>query len=291
MSSIFPTVSRMFVNCRVAFTARPIHRLLTSGKQYGYIEVSKRGERQNVGLLRLNRPKALNALCAGLMEELINAVEDFEADNAVGAIVLTGSDKAFAAGADIAEMDKYDFKDVYNKNFPVRWTEFYPKRKPLIAAVNGFALGGGCEVAMMCDIIYAGEKAQFGQPEILLGTIPGSGGTQRLVRAIGKSKAMEMILTGNRLSAQEAQEAGLVSKVFPDDQVVDESVKLGEKIGALSKLAVAIAREAVNQSQELPLSEGLKFERRVFQSSFATNDRKEGMKAFVEKRKANFTDS
>ncbi|XP_053730421.1 enoyl-CoA hydratase, mitochondrial isoform X2 [Synchiropus splendidus] len=263
---------------------------LCSSAQYEYIVVEKRGEKKNVGFIQLNRPKALNALCDGLMKEMGLALDSFESDGDVGAIVITGSEKAFAAGADIKEMQNRTFQECFGANFLAHWSRVSTVKKPVIAAVNGFALGGGCELAMMCDIIYAGEKAQFGQPEILLGTIPGSGGTQRLTRAVGKSLAMEMVLTGDRINAQEAKQSGLVSKVCPVDQVVSEAVKCGEKIAAHSKIVSAMAKEAINASFELSLAEGNRFERRLFHATFATDDRKEGMTAFVEKRKANFQD-
>ncbi|KAJ1143789.1 hypothetical protein NDU88_010093 [Pleurodeles waltl] len=257
---------------------------------YQHIIVEKKGEKQNVGLIQLNRPKALNALCNDLMTEVNQALDTFENDPQIGAIVLTGSEKAFAAGADIKEMQNRTFQDCYSENFLSRWDRICSVKKPVIAAVNGYALGGGCELAMMCDIIYAGEKAQFGQPEILLGTIPGAGGTQRLTRAVGKSLAMEMVLTGDRISAQEAKQAGLVSKVFPIEKLVEEAVSCGEKIASHSKLVVAMAKESVNGSFELTLAEGARLEKRLFYATFATDDRKEGMTAFVEKRKPNFTD-
>ena len=263
----------------------------THSLSYEYIVVEKKGERNNVGFIQLNRPKALNALCDGLMTEVSVALDGFEKDSHIGAVVITGIDKAFAAGADIKEMQGRAFKDCFTDDFLDHWCKVSKMKKPIIAAVNGYALGGGCELAMMCDIIYAGEKAKFGQPEILLGTIPGAGGTQRLTRSIGKSKAMEMILTGDPITAQEAEKAGLVSKVFPPDQLVNEAVKLAEKISKLSKLTVAMAKEAVNTSNEVSLSEGLHFEKRLFHATFATEDRREGMNAFVEKREANFTDS
>uniref|UniRef100_A0A3P9HAY3 Enoyl-CoA hydratase, mitochondrial n=1 Tax=Oryzias latipes TaxID=8090 RepID=A0A3P9HAY3_ORYLA len=224
----------------------PLLYLSCTGGQYEYILVEKRGEKNNVGFIQLNRPKALNALCDGLMKEVGRALDDFEVDADVGAIVITGSDRAFAAGADIKEMQNRTFQECYGGNFLAHWNRVSTVRKPVIAAVNGFALGGGCELAMMCDIIYAGEKAQFGQPEILLGTIPGAGGTQRLTRAVGKSLAMEMVLTGDRINAQEAKQSGLVSKVYPVDQLVSEAVKCGEKIASNSKLVSAMAKEAVN---------------------------------------------
>lgn len=258
---------------------------------YEYILVDKKGANQDVGVITLNRPKALNALCDGLMRDMEKALNELEADKAVGAIVVTGSDKAFAAGADIKEMQGQAFSTVFGGNFLSHWNRLSRTQKPTIAAVNGYALGGGCEVAMMCDIIYAGEKAKFGQPEINLGTIPGAGGTQRLTHAIGKSRAMEMVLTGLPITAQEAEKYGLVSKVFPADQVVAAAIKLGEKISSQSKLVVAICKESVNNAFELSLQEGLHFEKRLFHSTFATNDRREGMTAFVEKRPPKFTDS
>ncbi|XP_054839076.1 enoyl-CoA hydratase, mitochondrial [Eublepharis macularius] len=268
----------------------PPSRFLAAGGQFQYIVVEKKGAKQNVGVIQLNRPKALNALCDSLMNEMNQALDSLELDPQVGAIVITGSEKAFAAGADIKEMQDRTFQDCYSGNFLAHWNKVSTTKKPVIAAVNGYALGGGCELAMMCDIIYAGEKAQFGQPEILLGTIPGAGGTQRLTRAVGKSLAMEMVLTGERISAQEAKLAGLVSKVFPVDKLLDEAISCAEKIAGNSKLVVAMAKEAVNAAFELTLAEGNKKEKILFHATFATDDRKEGMTAFVEKRKANFTD-
>ncbi|XP_056387201.1 enoyl-CoA hydratase, mitochondrial isoform X1 [Hyla sarda] len=265
-------------------------RQYSAGPSYQYILVERRGQNQNVGYIQLNRPKALNALCDGLMTEINQALDSFEVDPQIGAVVITGSEKAFAAGADIKEMQNRTFQECYGGSFLSHWNRVSTVKKPVIAAVNGFALGGGCELAMMCDIIYAGEKAQFGQPEILLGTIPGAGGTQRLTRAVGKSLAMEMVLTGDRINAQEAKEAGLVSRVYPVDKVVDEAINCGEKIAKSSKLIVSMAKEAVNGAFELSLSEGNRLEKRLFHSTFATDDRKEGMTAFVEKRKANFND-
>ncbi|KAJ1975946.1 hypothetical protein H4R35_002916, partial [Dimargaris xerosporica] len=236
--------------------------------EYKYLLVETRDK---VGLVTLNRPKALNALCGDLFHELNAVMESFDNDPKVGAIVLTGSEKAFAAGADIKEMHNTNYIENYKTNFLGHWTNITNIRKPIIAAVNGFALGGGCELAMMCDIIYAGEKAKFGQPEIKLGTIPGAGGTQRLTRAVGKSKAMEMILTGAwNLSAEEAERAGLVSKVLPADQLVNEAVKTASKIAELSQPAVQMAKEAVNQAYEVNLQAGLLFERRLFHSTFGT---------------------
>ncbi|KAG0327122.1 putative enoyl-CoA hydratase, mitochondrial [Dissophora globulifera] len=246
--------------------------------------------RGRVGLVTLHRPKALNALCNGLFIELNQVLKDFDDNQDIGAIVITGSERAFAAGADIKEMKDRNFIENYRENFLGDWTKLTQIRKPVIAAVNGFALGGGCELAMMCDIIYAGDKAVFGQPEIKLGILPGAGGTQRLVKAVGKSKAMEMCLTGSvNLTAEEAARAGLVSKVFSPDQVVDEAVKTAEQIANLSQPIVQMIKDAINQSFEIPLSSGLTFERRLFHAAFASKDQKEGMGAFAEKRKANFT--
>ncbi|KAJ7340130.1 putative enoyl-CoA hydratase, mitochondrial [Desmophyllum pertusum] len=263
----------------------------SASRNFEMIKAEKKGDKQNVGFIQLNRPKALNALCDQLMSELQDALDDFETDKTVGAIVITGSEKAFAAGADIKEMENLTYQKCLMGDFLAHWTRVARCKKPVIAAVNGFALGGGCELAMMCDIIYAGNKAKFGQPEILLGTIPGAGGTQRLPRAVGKSLAMEMVLTGVPISAEDAHKSGLVSKVFPADELVNEAIKTAEKISDLSKIAVQIAKEAVNTGYEMSLAEGLHFEKRMFHSTFSTDDRKEGMTAFVEKRKANFTDS
>ncbi|XP_008557731.1 probable enoyl-CoA hydratase, mitochondrial [Microplitis demolitor] len=262
-----------------------------SSSKYEFIKAEKAGEKKSVGLITLNRPKALNALCQQLMNELSDAMQKFDSDESVGALVLTGSEKAFAAGADIKEMSNNTFAGNLKGSFLQNWSDISKIRKPIIAAVNGFALGGGCEIAMSCDIIYAGDKAKFGQPEVIIGTIPGAGGTQRLTKAIGKSRAMEMVLTGNQITAHEAEKFGLVSKVFPADQVVSEAVKLGEKIAFNSQLAVAIAKESVNKSYELSLQEGLHFEKRMFQATFALNDQKEGMAAFVEKRPPKFTNN
>ncbi|TKR82490.1 hypothetical protein L596_016210 [Steinernema carpocapsae] len=253
------------------------------------IKVSKVGEKKNVALIELNRPKALNALCNQLMSELSTSLNELDSDKSIGAIVITGSERAFAAGADIKEMVGRDFSSTFANRFLEDWTDVVKVRKPVIAAVNGFALGGGCELAMMCDIIYAGEKAFFGQPEINIGTIPGAGGTQRLTRVVGKSLAMEMCLTGNRISAKEALESGLVSKLYPAGDLVKEAVKLGEKISAQSPLIVQMAKEAVNSAYEMTLKDGLQFERRFFHTTFATKDRKEGMTAFAEKRAPKWT--
>lgn len=244
-----------------------------------------------MGVITLNRPKALNALNGQLIGEINSAAKAFDADPSVGAIVLTGSEKAFAAGADIKEMASRAFIDVYSKNMFQEWADLTKIQKPTIAAVNGFALGGGCELAMMCDIIVAGENAQFGQPEVTIGTIPGCGGTQRLIRAVGKSKAMELVLTGDRMPASEALTYGLVARVTPVDKTLETAVAMGQKIASYSKPVIAMAKEAVNASYEMTLAEGIRFERRMFHTTFATKDQKEGMGAFVEKRKPAFTDS
>jgi enoyl-CoA hydratase len=253
---------------------------------YDNITVETRGP---VGLITLNRPKALNALCAALIRELGLALDAMEADPAIGAIVLTGSEKAFAAGADIKEMRDKTYMDVYLADFiTIGWEHVTTCRKPVIAAVAGYALGGGCELAMMCDFILAADNAKFGQPEILLGTIPGAGGTQRLTRFVGKSKAMEMVLTGRQIGAEEAERCGLVSRVVPLAELVPEAIKAAEKIAGLSRPIIMIAKEAVNRAYETTLAEGIRFERRLFHSTFATEDQKEGMAAFVDKRPAAF---
>ena len=237
-----------------------------------------------VGLIRLNRPQALNALSSPLIADLGAALEAFENDPNIGAVVLTGSEKAFAAGADIKEMQDKSFADVYLDDFISKWEGLTKLRKPVIAAVAGFALGGGCEVAMMCDFILAADNAKFGQPEIKLGVIPGVGGTQRLTRFVGKSKAMEMILTGRMMDAAEAERSGLVSRVVPAASLIEEALKVAAAIAALSSPAVYAAKESVNRAYETTLAEGVRFERRIFHSLFATEDQKEGMRAFVEKR-------
>lgn len=253
---------------------------------YEMILLEKKGA---VALITLNRPEALNALNGALMDELTHALRGIEADDEIGATVITGSDKAFAAGADIKEMASKGYMDVFMEDFiTANWEEASRCRKPLIAAVAGYALGGGCELAMMCDFIIAADNARFGQPEIKLGVIPGSGGTQRLTRQVGKSKAMEMILTGRMMDAEEAERAGLVSRIVPLDDLVDEAMKAAETIAGLSMPAVMIAKEAVNRAYETTLSEGVRFERRVFHSLFATEDQVEGMNAFIEKRKPKF---
>uniref|UniRef100_A0A7S4NHY5 Probable enoyl-CoA hydratase, mitochondrial n=1 Tax=Odontella aurita TaxID=265563 RepID=A0A7S4NHY5_9STRA len=252
----------------------------------------RRRRRGGVGLIALNRPRALNALCDGLFDDLRHAAGALDDDDSVGCLVLTGSEKAFAAGADISEMSQREFAQAYRTNMFEGWGDIAKLRKPTIAAVSGFALGGGCELAMMCDILYASDTAKFGQPEINLGVIPGAGGTQRLVRCVGKSKAMEMCLTGNIIDAKRAERDGLVARVVESpDNVVEEAVRTGFVIASKGMVAVQMAKEAVNAADEMTLAEGLKFERRLFHALFATNDQKEGMAAFLEKRKPDFTDS
>src|SRR5215472_5828160 len=256
---------------------------------YTNILVETRGP---VGLITLNRPQVLNALCDALIRELGAALDAFEADDGIGAVVITGSAKAFAAGADIKEMATRSFTDVYLKDFITDgWERISTCRKPIMAAVAGFALGGGCEVAMMCDTIIAADTARFGQPEITLGVIPGSGGTQRLTRFVGKAKAMDMVLTGRMMDAAEAERSGLVSRVVPAEQLVDEALKVATKIAEMSRPSVLAAKEAVNRAFETTLAEGVHFERRLFHALFATEDQKEGMAAFVEKRKPRFKNS
>jgi enoyl-CoA hydratase len=254
---------------------------------YECIEV--RTEADKVGIIQLNRPKQLNALNDQLMDELGQALKAFDADEKIGCIIVTGSEKAFAAGADITAMAKYSFADAYKGDFITRnWETIRSIRKPVIAAVSGFALGGGCELAMMCDFIIAADNARFGQPEIKLGVIPGAGGTQRLPRAVGKSKAMDLCLTGRMMDAQEAERAGLVSRVVSYDKLMDEALGAALAISDFSQIAVMAAKEAVNRAYEGTLSDGLMFERRLFHALFATQDQKEGMDAFVNKRKAQF---
>ncbi len=256
---------------------------------YEHIITETRGK---VGLITLNRPKVLNALSSEVMDELGAAIDAYEKDSDIGAIVITGNEKAFAAGADISQMKDNTFADAYMGNFISRnWERVTECRKPVIAAVAGYALGGGCELAMMCDFIVAGDNAQFGQPEILLGIIPGAGGTQRLTRAVGKSKAMDMCLTGRRMDAEEAERSGLVSRVFPVDELVDKTVEIAQGIAEFSQVAASMVTETVDRAYELTLSEGVLFERRAFHSMFSTNDQKEGMAAFVEKRKPTWQNS
>ncbi|PKU23350.1 enoyl-CoA hydratase [Telmatospirillum siberiense] len=243
----------------------------------------------HVGLITLNRPKALNALSQALIAELGKALDGFEADDDIGAIVLTGSEKAFAAGADIKEMASKTFTQCYLEDFITKgWEAVSKVRKPVIAAVAGYALGGGCEVAMMCDFILAADTAKFGQPEITLGVIPGAGGTQRLTRLVGKSKAMEMILTGRMMDAQEAERSGLVSRIVPAGELLEEALKVAERIASMGRPSVLAAKEAVERAYESTLAEGVRFERRLFHALFSTDDQKEGMAAFAEKRQPNF---
>ena len=247
-------------------------------------------ERQGmVGIVRLNRPSALNALSAELIADLGTAFDELEFDPAIGAIVLTGSERAFAAGADIKEIQAKTYIDAYTEDFITSgWERVAQCRKPVIAAIAGFALGGGCEVAMMCDIVMAADTARFGQPEIQLGTMPGAGGTQRMPRFIGKAKAMDLCLTGRMMDAQEAERAGLVSRVVPADKLTEEAIAVAARIAAMSRPIAMMVKESVNRAFETTLAEGVRFERRLFHSTFATDDQKEGMAAFIEKRKPAF---
>lgn len=249
------------------------------------ILLEKRGR---VGIITLNRPKALNALNSQVLQDLVVALDDVESDDGIGAILITGSERAFAAGADIKEMAPKTYMDMFMADFFAGWDRLASARKPTIAAVSGFALGGGCELAMLCDILLASDTAKFGQPEIKLGVIPGIGGSQRLTRAIGKAKAMDLVLTGRNMGAEEAERAGLVARVIPADQLLDEAFKTAETIASMSLPVAMVAKEAVNRSFETTLTEGVLFERRVFHSLFATEDQKEGMAAFVEKRTPDF---
>jgi enoyl-CoA hydratase len=254
-----------------------------------YELIQFRTEAEKVGIITLNRPKQLNALNSELMVEMGTALKIFDADPHIGCIILTGNEKAFAAGADIGAMATYSYADVYKSDYITRdWETLRSIRKPIIAAVSGFALGGGCEVAMMCDIIIAADNARFGQPEIKLGIIPGAGGTQRLPRAIGKAKAMDLALTGRMMDAQEAERAGLVSRVVPLDKLMDEALSAALSICDYSQMAVMSAKESINRAFESSLSDGVMFERRMFHALFATEDQKEGMDAFVNKRKPVF---
>jgi enoyl-CoA hydratase len=257
-------------------------------EQPGYqnIIAERRGA---VGIVTLNRPAALNALNAALISELAAALDEFEADAGIGAIVLTGNEKAFAAGADVKEMVGKSYPEIYREDFITRgWERVAQCRKPVIAAVAGFALGGGCEIAMMCDIVIAADTARFGQPEINLGTIPGAGGTQRLARFVGKAKAMDLCLTGRMMDAAEAERAGLVSRIIPAAELLSEAIKIADRIAGMSHPMAMMVKEAVNRAYETTLAEGVRFERRLFHSTFATEDRKEGMEAFIEKRKPAF---
>jgi enoyl-CoA hydratase len=256
---------------------------------YQHVLVETQGQ---VGIVTLNRPDALNALSSGLLRDLVGALNSFANDEAIGAIVLTGNEKAFAAGADIKEMEDQSFIDMFLADFPFgrggAWDHVASIRKPVIAAVSGYALGGGCELAMACDFILAADTAKFGQPEINIGTMPGAGGTQRLTRLVGKSKAMEMCLTGRLIGAEEAERIGLVSRIVPAAELKQEAIKTAAKIATLSRPAVMMVKEAVNAAYETTLAEGLRLERRAFESTFALEDRKEGMAAFAEKRKPIF---
>jgi enoyl-CoA hydratase len=252
---------------------------------YEFIRTETRGA---VLLITLNRPKALNALNLALIRELAGALASADADDAVGCILLTGSEKAFAAGADIKEMAGLSFAEAYLRDYPDMIDRAGVTRKPIVAAVAGYCLGGGCELMMMCDVVVAGEGAKFGQPEITIGVGPGFGGSQRLPRAIGKAKAMEMILTGRMMDAAEAERSGLVSRVVPDARLVEEALAIAQKIAGFSRPSAIAAKESVNRAFEVPLSEGLRFERRLFQALFGTDDQKEGMAAFVEKRPPKF---
>jgi enoyl-CoA hydratase len=250
--------------------------------------VERRGA---VGIVTLNRPQALNALNAALISELASALDDLETDAGIGAIVLTGSEKAFAAGADVKEMVTKSYPEIYVEDYITSgWERVGQCRKPVVAAVAGFALGGGCEIAMMCDIIVAADNARFGQPEITLGTIPGAGGTQRLARFVGKAKAMDLCLTGRMMDATEAERAGLVSRVVPATELLAEAVKVAERVASMSRPIAMMVKESINRAWETTLTEGVRFERRLFHATFATEDRKEGMTAFIEKRKPTFRD-
>ena len=254
---------------------------------YENIIVETRGR---VGIIKLNRPQALNALNAKLIGELSTAIDAFEADRNIGCLVITGSEKAFAAGADIKDMAGKSHMDAFMGDFAGNWDRVARMRKPVIAAVAGFALGGGCELAMQCDFIIAADNAKFGQPEIKLGVIPGIGGTQRLTRAVGKAKAMDLNLTGRMMDAAEAERSGLVARVVPAASLMDEAMKAAETIAGMSLVALMVAKESVNRAFETTLSEGIRFERRTFHALFATHDQKEGMAAFVEKRAPKFED-
>ncbi len=251
----------------------------------GTIIVETRGR---VGLIRLNRPQALNALSSTLMRELAQAVDGFEADTSIGCMVITGTDKVFAAGADIKEMADKTFNEAFGGDFAANWHRVAEARKPVIAAVAGFALGGGCELALQCDLVIAADNAKFGQPEIKLGIIPAIGGTQRLTHAVGKAKAMDLILTGRMMDAHEAERSGIVARIVPAAGLVEEALKVAETIASMSLPSVLAAKEAVNRAFETSLAEGVRFERRVFHSLFATADQKEGMTAFIAKRPAKF---
>jgi len=269
-----------------------MHSIMNNGELIVEEQMIKLDIQNGVALLRLNRPKAMNALCAALVGQLARALDTLEADDSVAAIILTGSQKAFAAGADIKEMQSKTYSDVYMSDFiTVDWERVASCRKPVIAAVAGFALGGGCELAMMCDFIIAAENARFGQPEVKLGVLPGAGGTQRLTRLLGKSKAMDLCLTGRMMDAEEAERCGLVARVVPLADLEAEAMKAARRIAGYSRTAVYMVKEAVNQALETTLAQGLTFERRLFHASFATADQKEGMSAFIEKREPQFSNS
>lgn len=252
---------------------------------YETILLERRGR---VGIITLNRPKALNALNSQLMHEVVSAVEDLDGDHGIGAILITGSEKAFAAGADIKEMQPKSYMDVYTEDLFSAWDRLSAARTPIIAAVSGYALGGGCELAMLCDVLIASDTAVFGQPEIKLGVIPGIGGSQRLTRAVGKAKAMEMVLTGRNMKVDEAERAGLVSRIVPAADLLDDAIATATTIAEMSLPIAMMAKDAVNRSFESSLAEGVRFERRLFHSTFATEDQKEGMSAFIDKRQATF---
>ena len=282
---------RMFPN--LTKSNLPLGRLFLrtfSSENYKTLKAEKVGRSNCVYLIRLNRPHALNALCQSLLTELTDCLESADGDPSTAAIVLTGSERAFAAGADIKEMQHMDIQSCYKRGLLAGWNVVSRTRKPIIAAVNGYALGGGCELAMMCDVIFAGTGAKFGQPEISLGTIPGMGGSQRLPRAVGKSIAMEMCLSGEMIDATRALEFGLVSRVCDPDCVVSEAIRLGERIAKKSKLIVSLCKEAVNSAYELSQQEGLRCERELFFTTFGTEDNSEGIKAHLEKRKPRFKD-
>ena len=266
-----------------------LHRSLDKAGGAGMVDMILIETHGRVGLIRLNRPKALNALCDQLMGELGAQLLAWDADPAIGAIVLTGSDRAFAAGADIKEMQSRSYPAVLLDDFIARWETILRIRKPVIAAVAGYALGGGCELAMMCDMIFASQTAVFGQPEINLGVIPGAGGTQRLTRAVGKSKAMDMVLTGRNMDAAEAERAGLVSRLFPAESLLAETLAVATRLAELSPAAITLAKQAVNRAFDTTLTEGIRAERSLFLSLFGTPDQREGMNAFIEKRKAQFS--
>lgn len=293
LSTVFTkNLFKIAINCnKNSSQLSNVIRSYSQTTEYKNILTDIRGKNKNIAFIQLNRPKSLNALCTELIDELSDAVTKFDKDPSIACMILTGSSKAFAAGADIKEMQNKEFADIYKQGFLESWNIVAKARKPIIGAVNGYALGGGCELAMMCDIIIAGEKAEFGQPEIIIGTIPGAGGTQRLTRIVGKSKAMEMVLTGNRINAKEAQMYGLVSSIHPVDKLLEEATKLAETIASHSKIAIQLAKESVNSAYETTLEHGISHEKKLFYASFATRDRKEGMSAFVEKRKPKFTDS